>query len=537
MNELPVRLNILRLTEYTIIEASVRSKLHLADTTGISNLPDAKIYDGLATLGYVSEGKLTFWKNNFTPQWKILIYTILHCLSPKSGGWDQFGSPIATALICLSSNRVYNFSKLIFDGMVHNIQSNTKLLMYPRFFQMILGITSVNNGKYLAPTLTKKLFENMKRGYAGDYVPLLPAMLAGATEDQGEGSAIPAEPQHIPIDLVADEATTIGVRVGTEGATTTTFGLDAGLDSSNIHESPLRSYEAPLHESHTSESAEDSLQLKELMVLVPKLVTRIANLEKDLHQTTTTYGKAVLTLVERVKSLEVALKRKTKKVVVSDSEDEETENQGRKIQDIDNDPLVSLVRESMKEKDTDFVTPTKISASGEVQEQDISLTTLEAAKTLSQVISQKAKSTDKGIRYKRKTRSKSIEKDISTDLDADIEVNTGSEDYNTSNEDFNTGSLRFSTGSRPVSTPSVVQTINVIIPSLIKGQREGKALMSTEEIQATKRTKTQIKQEEAEKEELSEQQKKRKPEVQEAAHIYTEEDWDTIRAKLEEMQN
>ncbi|GKF53433.1 hypothetical protein Tco_0160343, partial [Tanacetum coccineum] len=104
-----------------------------------------------------------------------------------------------------------------------------------------------------------------------------------------------------------------GVRVGTEGATTTTSGLDARLDSGNIHESPLRSYEAPLHEGHTSGSAEDNLQLKELMVLVPKLVTRIATLEKELHQTKTTYGKAVLTLVERVKSLEVALKRKTKK--------------------------------------------------------------------------------------------------------------------------------------------------------------------------------------------------------------------------------
>ncbi|GKG47530.1 hypothetical protein Tco_0507015, partial [Tanacetum coccineum] len=54
--------------EYTITETSVRSKLQLPDAAGISNLPDAEIYDGLATLGYVSEGKLTFWKKNFTPQ-------------------------------------------------------------------------------------------------------------------------------------------------------------------------------------------------------------------------------------------------------------------------------------------------------------------------------------------------------------------------------------------------------------------------------------------------------------------------------------
>ncbi|GJU36934.1 hypothetical protein Tco_1185288 [Tanacetum coccineum] len=63
----------------------------------------------------------------------------------------------------------------------------------------------------------------------------------------------------------------------------------------------------------------------------------IANLEKELHQTKTTYGKAFLTLVERVKSLKIALKRKTKKVVMADLEDEEIENQGRKIQDIDDD--------------------------------------------------------------------------------------------------------------------------------------------------------------------------------------------------------
>ncbi|GJZ21441.1 hypothetical protein Tco_0558480 [Tanacetum coccineum] len=368
--------------EYTITEASIRSKLQLAYATGISILSDAEIYEGLATLG-------------------------------------------------------------------------------------------------------------------GELVPLLPAMLAGAAEDQGEGSANPAEPNphlliqqdtEIPqsqgptITHVADEATTTRVGVETEGATTTTSGLDAGLDSGNIHESPLRSHEAPLHEGHTSGSAEDSLQLKELMVLVPKLVTRIDNLEKELHHTKNTYGKAVLTLVERVKSLEVALKRKTKKVVVSDSEYEETENQGRKIQDIDDDPLVSLVRESMKE--ADFVTPTKDSASGEAQEEEISPTILEAAKTLSQVASQTVST------YKRRVRSTDKGKDISTGLDAEAEVNTGS-------EDFNPDSIEVNTGSAPVSTPSVVQTVNVVIPSLVKSQREGKAPMTTEETQATKRTKAQIQQEKA----------------------------------------
>ncbi|GKF32499.1 hypothetical protein Tco_0102297 [Tanacetum coccineum] len=41
-----------------ITEASVRSKLQLADATGIHNLSDAEIYAGLATLGYVTEGNI-----------------------------------------------------------------------------------------------------------------------------------------------------------------------------------------------------------------------------------------------------------------------------------------------------------------------------------------------------------------------------------------------------------------------------------------------------------------------------------------------
>ncbi|GJR18022.1 putative ribonuclease H-like domain-containing protein, partial [Tanacetum coccineum] len=356
--------------EYTITEASVRSKLQLADAKRINNLPDAKIYDGLGTL----------------------------------------------------------------------------------------------------------------RGYAGEHVPLLSAMLASAAEDQGEGSTNPAEPTPTPVDPapstsqpsipstteplqqpspprqldiqdteipqsqgptfihVVDEATTIGVGVSTKGATTTTTSLDAGLDSGNIHESPLRSNEVPLNKGRTSRSAEDSMTLQDLMEL------------------------AVLTLVERVKILEKALKRRTKKVVISESEDEEPEDQGRKIQDIDDDPLVSLVKESMQE--TDFVTPTKVSASGEAQEEDISLTILEAAKTLSKVASQKAMSTNKGKRYKRRKMSKG--KYINTGLDTKAEVNTSGIEVNTCSEEVNTG-----------------------------GQREGKAPMTTEEVQASKRTKVQIQQEEA----------------------------------------
>ncbi|GJR98766.1 hypothetical protein Tco_0270940 [Tanacetum coccineum] len=166
---------------YIYTEASIRDKLQLADASGIAMLPNDEIFEGMGQMGYPTDGTFTFWKSFFTPQWRYLVHHLLHCISSKSGGWDQFGSNIATALICLSTGRVYNFSKLIFDGMVANLKSKTKFLMYPRFLQLILDIQTENKHPYLSVTLTKKIFENMKRGFRGAPRPSLPAMLLVAT--------------------------------------------------------------------------------------------------------------------------------------------------------------------------------------------------------------------------------------------------------------------------------------------------------------------------------------------------------------------
>ncbi|GKA13163.1 hypothetical protein Tco_0692809 [Tanacetum coccineum] len=288
-----------------------------------------------------------------------------------------------------------------------------------------------------------------------------------------------------------------------------------------------------------------------------QLMARIDDLEKQLKETKQTFRKAILTLVERVKSLEVALKRKAKRVLLSNFEEEETEAQGRKTHDLD--PLVSLVQE--------LITPSKtVNASGEEQVEDISPTTLEAAAILTKV--KKIKSVDKGKRYKRR---KSLKEFAGTGLDfeevksAFEEVNTGGIKVSSGIEEINAGSLDVNTGIDLVTTDS----IRVSVPSLDKGRREGKAPMTEEEeTQASRKTKEQILQEEAglaeairldalekalekeevakqvhldsllaqrlaEEQELTEEQKKRKAQVQFEAQSYTEEDWDTIRAKLE----
>nr|GFB22251.1 synaptobrevin, longin-like domain protein [Tanacetum cinerariifolium] len=90
------------------------------------------------------------------------------CLSPKSTGFNEFSSNIATALVCLATSRVYNFSKMIFDGMVKNVNNKVfKFLMYPR----------VNSPSFL-----------------GRIVPLFDYMLV----PHGEGSGTPTEPHHTP---------------------------------------------------------------------------------------------------------------------------------------------------------------------------------------------------------------------------------------------------------------------------------------------------------------------------------------------------
>ncbi|GJU58859.1 hypothetical protein Tco_1236625 [Tanacetum coccineum] len=100
----------------TITQASIRRYLKLEDADGIDSLPNTEIFEQLVLIGYASDSdKLTFQKAHFFPQWRFLIHTILHFLSPKKTAWEKFSRNIATAIICLATNRTFNFSKMIFE--------------------------------------------------------------------------------------------------------------------------------------------------------------------------------------------------------------------------------------------------------------------------------------------------------------------------------------------------------------------------------------------------------------------------------------
>nr|GFC73845.1 glutamic acid-rich protein-like [Tanacetum cinerariifolium] len=118
-----------------ITASPLRRNLKLRDEGGNISIPDTELFENLTLIGFnISQNqKLTFQKGQFSHQWKYLIHTIMQCLSPKSTGFNEISSNIATALVCLATNRTYNFSKMIFDGMVKNVNNKiSKFLMYPR---------------------------------------------------------------------------------------------------------------------------------------------------------------------------------------------------------------------------------------------------------------------------------------------------------------------------------------------------------------------------------------------------------------------
>nr|GEV87528.1 hypothetical protein [Tanacetum cinerariifolium] len=178
----------------TVIESSLRRNLKLQDEEGISSLPDTKLFENLTLMRYnISPNqKFTFQKGQFSYQWKYLIHTIMQCLSPKSKGFNEFSSNITTALVCLDTNRTYNFSKMIFDGLVKNVNNKvSKFLMYPRFLTMCLRMNQfgqiTHTHTYEVPFHTRKRFTTLRvnsPSFSGRIVPLFATMLVPRVKAQ-----------------------------------------------------------------------------------------------------------------------------------------------------------------------------------------------------------------------------------------------------------------------------------------------------------------------------------------------------------------
>ncbi|GKB33679.1 hypothetical protein Tco_0873080 [Tanacetum coccineum] len=284
----------------TITKASIRRHLKLEDSDGIPTLPNAKNFEQLALMG------------------------------PKRTAWEQFSRNITTAIICLATNRTFNFSKMILKHKRH-------LLSHKR--------------TYVAPTLTQKLFNNMRRvskGYTGVDIPLFPTML---TAPESSPSRITSSPSLSP---------------QTHPSTSQQPPTPPFMQTIHDAEEPATMpHDSSQPRVQSLGSDEGSLTLNELTVLCTTLSKKVEDLQNDLKQTKLTYGAAYTKLILRVKKLEHKVKasksRRRARVIISDNEEdlEDSYKHGRIIAEIDQNPSISLVQDegtSWIQEDADIQT-------------------------------------------------------------------------------------------------------------------------------------------------------------------------------------
>ncbi|KAI3718375.1 hypothetical protein L6452_19242 [Arctium lappa] len=198
----------------TVTEEVIRISLRLDDASGIMSISNDELFSNLTRMGYGGPlGVFKFSKAKFSPQWRFLVHTLMHCISKKTTGWSEFSSPIAYALVCLATSRRYNFSKMIFSDLVSNMGNKKSFFMYPRFVQEVINheLTDIPQpvGVYVPKPPKGKVFSNMRRS-AGDSegvdTPLFPTMMvvSQTTEGMAAGSrpsldhptASQAQPSH-----------------------------------------------------------------------------------------------------------------------------------------------------------------------------------------------------------------------------------------------------------------------------------------------------------------------------------------------------
>ncbi|GKA90850.1 hypothetical protein Tco_0812720, partial [Tanacetum coccineum] len=262
-----------------ITETSIRSNLKLDDADGTDCLPTATIFAELERMGYENlTPKLTFYKGNFSSQWKFLIHTILQCLSAKTTSWNEFSSTMASTIICLATNKNFN-SKYIFDNMVKNLEGGVKFLMYPRFVQVfpdkqVEGM-SRHKGIYVIPSYIKKVFANMKRpgkGFSGKVTPLFEIMMVQATEDIGKDSAAPTDSHSTAIYTQPSSSKPQKKKSRRK------YRKDSG-PTEPIPDEAINEEHVATPSCDPPKSGKDRMQLTELMDLCTQLQSRVLALE------------------------------------------------------------------------------------------------------------------------------------------------------------------------------------------------------------------------------------------------------------------
>ncbi|KAJ9552305.1 hypothetical protein OSB04_016350 [Centaurea solstitialis] len=140
-------------------------------------------------------------------------------LNDDSGITMLSSSSIMESFLQMATNQTFNFSEMIFDDLVYNLENinNSKVksfYMFPRFVQEVITreLTDVplHGDTYKSSALGHKVFSNMKRPAQGSndqFTPLFPTMM-GVNPPQGEASSLQPSQSSIPTDDLRTPATT-----------------------------------------------------------------------------------------------------------------------------------------------------------------------------------------------------------------------------------------------------------------------------------------------------------------------------------------
>ncbi|GJV52809.1 hypothetical protein Tco_1448550, partial [Tanacetum coccineum] len=287
-----------------ISEETIRADLLFDDADGVDCFPKQVIWDSLRDIGYEGNlAQLTFSKPLFSPQWKYLVHVLLHCLSPKSTSWEQFGTNIASALVGLATNQKFNFSLMIMNGMLGHIANGKPFLMYPRFIQLFLNkqLEGVTRPQNFLPsvTLPSKVFTFMRKHspkFSCRITPLTPPMLevitalaaeeAHSTSPHSRAASSPMDAQGTPAQSAAHTSISQGTAdlQGTaEVQGTANFqGTAETHGAADIPKSP-NDY-TPTDESQTSGGDEGLLDLYALNREVRRLKKQTLSQAKHIHK-------------------------------------------------------------------------------------------------------------------------------------------------------------------------------------------------------------------------------------------------------------
>ncbi|GKF00589.1 hypothetical protein Tco_0027512, partial [Tanacetum coccineum] len=249
------------------------------------------------------------------------------------------------------------------------------------FLQMILDIETRNTKPYHAFRLTSKMFANMRLNFHGDHMPLVAAMLPppqAAIAAGTSGEAAPPNPQTdhetvtepvhktaSPLDHGSPSPrpipTSPSTHVNQQGPSSdphveSSSKENASNPDPNVADDPLggsfvaspsKSTAAP-PEGTASGGAADPHTLTTLYTLVSEQGKKIESLGSELQAHKLLFKDVMGKLVKRVKFLESKLKSRGRNVVLSESDNEEDEEQ-------DVDSLIKLAKAAAFAADTSSV--------------------------------------------------------------------------------------------------------------------------------------------------------------------------------------